>query len=141
MQSHEIQFIQHMRVARLGTIGAAGSPSLVPICFAVLGSDAPSIVSVLDEKPKGVADTELARVRNIRRDPRVTLIVDRYEEDWSKLAYVQMHGRARLIEPSDAVHAGAIQALREKYPQYRSMAIEHRPVIVIEPLRTRSWGL
>lgn len=138
---HHLAFIDGMRVGRLATLGDDGTPSLVPICFAIVATDTPSIVSVLDEKPKHVPDAELARVRNIRRDPRVSLIVDRYDENWSQLAFVQIKGRARVVPPGEDGHAGAIAALREKYAQYRSMGIERRAVIVIEPHRTRSWGL
>lgn len=137
----ELAFIASMRVGRLATIRADGAPSQVPICYAVLAGETPAIASVLDEKPKRVTDRELARVRNIRRDPRVSLLVDRYDEDWSWLAFVQIRGRARIVEPSETGHASAIAALREKYPQYRAMAIEHRPVILIEDLHARSWGL
>lgn len=139
--ARERAFIEEARVARLATIGRDGVPSIVPICFALIGDDVPAIVSVLDEKPKHVPDRELARVRNIRRDPRVRLLVDRYGEDWSRLAFVQLAGVARIVEPTEGDHAEAIAALRARYPQYRKMAIESRAVIVIEHLRTRSWGL
>jgi PPOX class probable F420-dependent enzyme len=141
MNSPELTFVSSQGVARLGTIAADGTPSLVPICFALITGDTPVIVSVLDEKPKSVPDAELARVRHIRRDPRVTMIVDRYDEDWSRLAFVQVRGVARLIEPRDPLHASAIAALRQKYPQYHAMAIDQRPVMVIEPQRSTSWGL
>lgn len=139
--SREREFLDAARVGRLATIGPDGTPLLVPICFALVGDGTPVIVSVLDEKPKHVPDAELARVRNIRRDARVRLLVDHYEEDWSRLAFVQVTGVAAIVEPGSAGHEAAIAALRAKYPQYRSMAIERRPVIAIEQLRTRSWGL
>lgn len=141
LRPHEVEFIREMRVARLATIGASGTPSLVPICFALVGTESPAIVSVLDEKPKHAPDEDLTRVRNIRRDPRVSVIVDRYDEDWSKLAFVQIRGNARIIQPGESIHTDAIVALRDKYPQYRSMAIEHRAVILIDDLRANSWGL
>lgn len=137
---HELEFLNRSRVATLATIGRKGVPSLVPMCFAVTGHDEPTIVSVLDEKPKDVPDSELARVRNIRRDPRVRLLVDHYEEDWSRLAFVQVAGVARLVEPGAPGHAAAITALREKYRQYREMTLEIRVVIAIEQIRARSWG-
>lgn len=136
-----LAFIAGMRVARLATVDSDGAPSQVPICYALIGDAESRIVSVLDEKPKGVPDAELARVRNIRRDPRVSLIVDHYEEDWSKLAFVKIRGRAEIVEPGERHHASAIAGLREKYPQYRSMAIERRPVILIDDLHATSWGL
>lgn len=142
MNDPELAFLRTQRVARLATIAADGMPSLVPICFAVIvDGDKPVIVSVLDDKPKSVPDRELARVRNIRRDPRVSLIADHYDENWSRLAFVQVRGRARLIGPGDPAHAPATAALRDKYPQYHAMPIEQRPVVVIEPQRTTSWGI
>ncbi len=141
MNSSELSFVKSQPVARLATIAADGTPSLVPICFALIGRDAPVIVSVVDEKPKSVPDADLARVRHIRRDPRVTVLVDRYHEDWSRLAFVQTRGVARLIGPGDPLHVPAIAALRQKYLQYCAMAIDQRLVLVIEPQRTTSWGL
>lgn len=128
------------RVGHLATVDDRGRPSVVPFCYALIGEgDEVRVVSVLDEKPKSVADDELARVRHIRAHPDVAFVVDRYDEDWSRLAWVQVKGRARVIAPGDAGHAAAIAALRAKYNQYRAMAIETRPVIVIERLRVTSW--
>jgi len=116
-----------------------GRPYVVPVCFALIGDDEPSIVSVLDEKPKRVADRNLRRVRNIQANPGVALVVDRYDEDWTKLAFVQVRGNALILSPGEDGHAGAIAALRAKYPQYRAMAIEQRPVIAISNLTATSW--
>jgi len=118
---------------------ARGFPSVVPFCFALLPGPEPTIVSVLDEKPKQVADGELARVRNIRMHPSVGFVIDCYDEDWSRLAYVQGRGIARVIEAGDPMHAEALVALRDKYPQYRTMVLENRGVIAIAALRLRSW--
>ncbi len=139
LRAAELAFLRDARVGRLATVDAAGYPSVVPFCFALLTGDEPAVVSVLDEKPKRVADDALARVRHIRRHPEVGLVVDHYEEDWSRLAFVQVRGRARLLPPGDERHGEAIAALRAKYPQYREMAIEERAVIVIEALRAVSW--
>lgn len=139
----EIQTLRTLsdaRVGRLATVDGRGHPSVVPFCFAVVGDEEPVVVSVLDEKPKHVPDQELARVRNIRHNPNVAFVVDHYEEDWSRLAFVQVRGRAKLISPGVVGHADAITALREKYPQYRSMAIDQRAVIVIERLRINAWN-
>jgi PPOX class probable F420-dependent enzyme len=136
----EIDFIRRARVARLATIGSDGTPALVPICFALIGDDQPMIVSVLDEKPKRVEDDELARVRNIRRNPQVGFIVDHYDEDWTRLAFVQIRGVAQIIQPDDALHPDAISALRDKHQQYHTMAIGERQIIVIQSERVISWG-
>jgi PPOX class probable F420-dependent enzyme len=94
----------------------------------------------LDEKPKRVADHRLRRVRNIEASGRVALLVDRYAEDWSRLAWVLVHGRAELLTAEDERHALALALLRERYHQYQSMALELRPVIAITPTRVVSWG-
>jgi PPOX class probable F420-dependent enzyme len=129
-----------MRVGRLATIGADGTPTQVPVCFTLLEGDEPAVVIALDEKPKRVPDRELARVRNIRRDPRVSVIFDHYDEDWSQLAFVQIRGIASIVAPGETGHDAAIIALRNKYSQYHAMAIERRPVIRILPTRVSSWG-
>lgn len=136
----ELAFLQERRVARLATADAAGTPAVVPICFAVVTDEAgPAIVSALDEKPKRVADRELRRVRHILARPEVALVADDYDEDWQRLAFVQVQGRARLVEPGEAGHAAAVAALRAKYHQYQRMKIEARAVIRIESLTAVSW--
>lgn len=135
-----LRMLNDARVGRLATVNERGHPSVVPFCFAVIGEEEPVIVSVLDEKPKDVPDEDLARVRNIRRNPNVAFVIDHYEENWSRLSFVQVRGQARLVSPGEPGHAAAITALREKYPQYRSMAIEQRTVIVIEGLRLHMWS-
>lgn len=132
--------VRDARVGQLATVNKRGHPSVVPFCFAVIEGENPVVVSVLDEKPKDVPDQELARVRNIRGNPHVAFVVDHYDEDWSRLAFVQVRGEARLIAPGDPGHARAVAALREKYPQYRAMALERRLVIVIERMRLRAWS-
>lgn len=129
----ERDLVREMRVARLGTIGRDGQPHLVPVCFAPVDSD---IAIAIDEKPK--RDGTLARVRNIERDPRVTLLVDRYDDDWTQLAWVRVEGQATVMaEGRD--WPGALQVLRERYDQYRAMALEGLPLIRIQPERVVSW--
>lgn len=135
----ELTFLRDARVGRLATVDHRGFPSVVPFCFALLDDPEPTIVSVLDEKPKQVPDAELARVRNILRHPEVGFVIDDYNEDWSRLIFVQGKGIARLAEASDPLHARALIALREKYPQYQAMDLAHRPIITIEKLRLHSW--
>jgi PPOX class probable F420-dependent enzyme len=135
-----LAFVRQARIGHLATVDDRGRPSVVPFCFALLGEDEPVVVSALDEKPKSVADAELARVRHIRAHPEVAVIVDRYDEDWSRLAWVQIKGHARIVAPGEDGHTDAITALRAKYPQYRAMAIAQRPVILIERLRITSWA-
>jgi PPOX class probable F420-dependent enzyme len=99
--------------------------------------------SAIDQKPKRVAPMELRRIRNIRVNPNVALVIDDYSENWSELAYVLVHGIAEILEPNDSAfheQAAAITALRLKYDQYRSMPIDQNPVIKIVPTRVRVWS-
>jgi coenzyme F420-0:L-glutamate ligase/coenzyme F420-1:gamma-L-glutamate ligase len=139
----EAAFLTTGRVARLATITAGGAPHLVPVCYAgALDGDAVTAVYIaLDEKPKRVAPGALKRVRNLLANPAVSLLVDRYDDvDWSRLAFLRIDGRATLLPPGAEEHAGALAMLRAKYPQYRAMALEERPVIRIAPVGARSWG-
>src|SRR5262245_39687348 len=87
----EIAFVQRQRVARLATADADGRPYVVPVCYAFDGA---RFYSPLDEKPKRVAATQLKRVRNIEARPEVSLVIDRYDDDWSQLAYLQIAAHA-----------------------------------------------
>ena len=129
-------FVRAARVGRLASVDGRGRPHVVPVCFVYAEG---VVYSVLDEKPKRVADHELRRVRNIRANPSVQLLVDHYEEDWRRLAYVQLRGSADLLETGPE-HAAALRLLRAKYPQYVAMALEGRPVIRIAVERATSWG-
>ncbi|TMI82743.1 MAG: TIGR03668 family PPOX class F420-dependent oxidoreductase [Bacillati bacterium ANGP1] len=128
--------LREARVARLATADAGGQPHVVPVCFAV---DGETIYTPLDEKPKRVAPRRLRRVRNIEANPRIALVVDHYEEDWRRLRFALVTGTARIIEDGPA-HARAIALLREKYPQYRAMRLEDRPVLVISPHKVVTWA-
>ncbi|HEX5939710.1 MAG TPA: TIGR03668 family PPOX class F420-dependent oxidoreductase [Dehalococcoidia bacterium] len=119
-------------VARLATVDSSGVPSLVPICFVV---DGDLIWSAIDEKPK--SGRPLQRLRNIAENPRVVMLVDRYEDDWTRLAWVAIHGRALVVNAAE--HPEPLARLRAKYPQYRSMALEEHPLVRIEVETAVSW--
>jgi PPOX class probable F420-dependent enzyme len=116
------------RVGRLATVTADGRPHIVPVCF-VLHDDL--VFTAVDAKPK--ATTALARLENVRATGRASLLVDHYEEDWSKLWWVRVDGPADVVE-SEA----ALDALAVKYEQYRAER-PTGPVIAISPARWRSW--
>ena len=110
-------------------------------CDAVIEAQgAPVIVSALDEKPKSKPLDQLQRVRNIRENPSVSVVVDDYNEDWSQLRFVQISGGARFIDPGDPRFASAISVLRSKYPQYRTMAIDRAPMLWISDLHAIAWS-
>lgn len=130
------RFIRAARVAHLATADRNSRPHVIPICYVF---DGKALYSPIDEKPKKAAPLGLKRVRNILENPQVAVVVDRYDENWKKLAYVLIRGRARLLTGGEN-YRKAVRLLREKYPQYRRMAIEHRPMIRIRPTRVTTWG-
>ena len=137
LSPEQTAFLVRQRVARLATADAAGEPHAIPVCFAY---DGRMIHIALDEKPKDVPATRLKRVRNVLENPRVTLVADRYSEDWDLLAYVMVRGQAWLTQPDTEEHAAAVRLLRGKYHQYEEMRIEENPVVSIRPERAASWG-
>ena len=130
------RLIRSARIAHLATADKFGHPHVIPICFVFDGKD---FYSPIDEKPKRTAPQKLKRLRNIRETPQVALVIDRYDEDWTKLGYVLVFGTARILSRGEK-HRKAVRLLRRKYRQYRSMAIQERPMIVIRPSRVISWG-
>jgi len=137
LTGNEVAFVRRQRVGRLATADADGHPHVVPICYAF---DGERFYTPLDEKPKRVAGKELRRVRNIEARHEASLVIDQYDDDWSKLGYVLVYGRADLIAPGQAMHERALALLRERYAQYREMELERQFVIVITPERVVSWG-
>jgi PPOX class probable F420-dependent enzyme len=128
-------FIRLARVARLATADKTGRPHVIPICFALDGKE---LYSPIDEKPKKAAPLRLKRIRNIRANPHVAVVIDRYDENWQRLAYVLIVGKAKLLMRG-ARHKRAVRLLRKKYPQYKKMRLEERPMIQITPLQWKSW--
>ena len=129
-------FIRAARVAHLATADAGGQPLVIPICFAFDGKE---FFSPIDEKPKRTSPQQLKRLKNIRENAQVSLVIDCWDEDWRKLAYVLVSGKARILH-SGQKHRRAVHVLRRKYRQYHTMAIEGRPMIAIKPLSVKTWG-
>ncbi len=135
LTEREEAFVRAQRVARLATADAEGHPTAVPVCYAYDGAQ---FYSPLDEKPKRIAARHLRRVRNIEARHEATLLIDRYDDDWSRLGYVLVEGRAEVIEPGAPEHARAVELLRVRYVQYRAMNLEEMPVIALSPERVVS---
>ena len=136
LSPHALRLIRSARIAHLATADRSGQPHAVPICFVF---DDKYFYSPIDEKPKRTAPAKLKRLRNIRDNSQVSLVIDYYEEDWSKLCYVLITGTARILQ-SGKTHDRAVTLLRKKYSQYRRMQIDTRPIIVITPKRITFWA-
>jgi PPOX class probable F420-dependent enzyme len=127
-----LDLLRDARVARLGLLDSDGRPRVLPITYVLADG---VLWTAIDSKPKRT-DREPARVQFLRRRPEVAVTVDRYEDDWSRLAWVQVLGRATLHEGAE--EAGALAALTEKYQQYRADP-PPGPLISIEPERVLAW--
>ena len=132
------EFIEAARIAHLATVSGDGEPHNIPLCF---WFDGARFYFVIDEKPKRRGGSEIKRMRNIAENPRVAMVIDHYDEDWTRLAYVLIHGEARIVE-DDGEYAVAIQHLRRKYAQYHAMLLtqDKNPAIRIQPVRVHVWG-
>jgi PPOX class probable F420-dependent enzyme len=120
-------------VARLATVGADGAPHLVPVTFAL---DGDAIVTAVDGKPK--RGTPLRRFENVSANPRVSLLVDAYDADWTRLWWARADGRASIVADGAELE-GALAALRARYPQYATVALTG-PAIVIAVDRWSGWS-
>lgn len=108
-------------------MNADGTIATVPVCFALAGD---RVVSAIDDKPKGTK--ELVRVRNIHHEPRVTMLFDRWDEEWTRLGWVMVKGLASIKPGGDAA------GLAERYAQYREDPPQG-PLLVVEPRRVTWW--
>lgn len=128
-------------VARLATLGPGGAPQQVPIVFA---RHAGRLWSPIDAKPKRAG--ELGRVRNVRRDPRVSLLLDHYDADWTRLWWIRLEARAELVEAASLGTGAELEpvarALRAKYPQYADTPLFRGPPLLLrfEVQAVRSWA-
>jgi PPOX class probable F420-dependent enzyme len=149
-------FLEEQRVGRLATAGADGRPHVVPVCFARRGD---RLYVPVDAKPKRADPRALRRLRNVRERPAAALLVDRYDEDWSRLRWLLLYVRVRILEApagepagepagdGDAVpgaeeRAAALAALEARYPQYAAMGLAALglPVLGLEPGAVRRWS-
>jgi PPOX class probable F420-dependent enzyme len=125
------ELLERGRVGRLGLLDDEGGPRVLPVTFAVAEG---RIWSAIDDKPKRAG--EPARLRFLRRDPRAALTVDRYSDDWGQLAWVQVLGSVRILDPSEG--AAGLEALSAKYEQYREKA-PPGPLLALDPERYLWW--
>jgi PPOX class probable F420-dependent enzyme len=121
------------RVARLATTDPDGRPHLVPIVFALEGD---TLYSAVDRKPK--RSRTLRRIENARARPDVTILVDHYDDEWERLWWIRLRGRARVLDEGDE-RERALVLLREKYPQYRAEPPDG-PVLAVDVVEVREWS-
>lgn len=126
------ELVAAARVARLATLTPGGRLHLVPVCFALEGD---TLYSAVDEKPK--RSRRLQRLANVRTHPEVAVLVDHYDEDWSRLWWVRLRGAGRIVEDGPELEA-ALLLLVEKYEQYRVQP-PGGPVLAIAIEEWRGW--
>ena len=122
----------------MATVDATGKPHTVPVCYAYVSG---LIYTPIDIKSKSVPVYSLGRIKNIRSNPFVSIVIDKYYEDWDRLYYLKISGRASLLEDGEE-YENSLMSLCEKYAQYRDMNLLNLalPVIRVMPLRIISWG-
>jgi PPOX class probable F420-dependent enzyme len=120
------------RVARLATTDPDGRPHLVPIVFAL---DGDTLYSAVDNKPK--RSKRLRRIGNARARPDVTILVDHYDDDWTRLWWIRLRGRARVLDEGKE-RERALELLRAKYEQYRDDPPDG-PVLAVDINEVREW--
>lgn len=135
LQERERRFVDAQRVGHLATADAGAVPHVVPVCFALA---ADTLYVTIDQKPKRPGG-RLKRLSNIVANPRAAIVFDRYDEDWRRLGWVILHGRAEILA-GGAEHDDAQSLLRKRYRQYLAMQISELPVIAIRIARVVSWG-
>lgn len=130
------RFLAGQRVARLATADAGAHPHVIPICFVVAGN---TVYFSIDEKPKKQSAAPLKRIANIRENPFVAVVADHYDDDWSRLGWVMVQGRAEILASGEE-HDRAQASLRARYRQLEVMGIEGLPVVAIRIEHAASWG-
>lgn len=130
----EREIIDAARVARLATVTPSGAPHLVPIVFAAKED---RILTPIDHKPKRTLRVQ--RLVNIAHEPRVTVLIDYYDDDWTRLWWVRADGVATVLESTDPRHSQAAALLATRYRQYREHPIEG-PIIDIAVTNWSSWS-
>lgn len=133
LSPEQVAFAGRQRVAHLATADAGGQPHVVPVTFVLLDG---AFYFAIDDKPKRTQ--RLKRLRNIEENANVALVIDRYDDDWSKLGWLMVQGVASTVD-APGERSRAVAALRQKYEPYQQMPLD-RPVIRISPAKVLSWG-
>ena len=135
LTERERDFLDRGRVGHLATADTGGAPHVIPVCYALAAN---TLYVTIDEKPKR-QDRPLKRLRNILENPQTAFVVDRWDEDWRRLGWVMLRGRAEILY-AGAEHDKAQALLIARYPQYRGMQLGGLPVIALRIARATAWG-
>ncbi len=135
MTNTQRRFLELVRVAHLATVGPDAEPHVVPVCFCLNHN---TLYITVDEKPKR-ADIPLKRIRNIQHNPIVAVTVDRWDEDWTRLAWIMLRGPADILFDGPE-HDEAQHQLKLRYSQYHAMNLAPLPVIALRINRVVAWG-
>lgn len=127
-------FLERQRVGHLATADENATPHVVPVCYAPAET---SLYIAIDGKPK--SGRKLKRLANIEANPQVSLVVDRYDDDWRRLGWVMLHGRGDILHAGDE-RERALALLCARYSQYRDMTFDGLPIIAVRIAQTTSWG-
>jgi PPOX class probable F420-dependent enzyme len=132
------EFIERARFARLATIDSEFKPHLVPVVFVFNGNH---FFIPVDEKRKTAKPEKLKRIRNIQHNPNVALLIDEYSEDWTKLAFVMIQGKASIASKGEGnvQVREAYKKLMTKYIQYQKVGVGET-CIIITPKKVASWS-
>ncbi len=136
LSDRERRFLATRKLGYLATADSRALPHVVPVCFAIPDR---TLYITIDEKPKRAAGAALKRVRNIAQNPNVAFVADRYDDDWTRLGWVLLRGRAEILA-GGAEHDEAQALLRSRYPQLAAMRIAALAVIAVRVERVTSWG-
>jgi PPOX class probable F420-dependent enzyme len=136
LSERERRFLATRMVGYLATSDRLAVPHVVPVCFVLEGA---TLYITVDEKPKRDPRRTLKRIRNIKDNPNVAVLADRYDKDWTQLGWVMLRGHAQILTGGKE-HQHAQSLLRARYHQLRDMQIEHLSVIAIRLERALSWG-
>ena len=136
LSARERHFIDTRRIGHLATADAGAAPHVVPVCFGLVDD---TLYITIDRKPKRTTDRLLKRLSNILENPQAAIVFDHYDEDWRRLAWVMLRGRAEILADG-AEHGRAQVLLQARYSQLAAMQIAALPVIAIRIERVASWG-
>lgn len=135
MDNWEEDFIRSHRLAHLATCDEKNNPHVIPIVYVF---DGEFIFSPIDKKTKKLSPGQLRRIKNIEENSAVSIVIDDYCENWEKLAWVQIRGKAEILK-SGSEYQRAVRLLNDKYSQYKKMLLDDCLIILVKIEKCLSW--